>query len=79
MSDKKKKLFKGKSKWVILSTAIFALLGITLLIVGFGVTYGWMSVLEWFGSRWAIYVYIIVGLLIFLIAWVVFKQKIGED
>ncbi len=79
MKKKKKGIFEGKSKWTIISTAVFAILGITLLIVGFGVTYGWESVLAWFGSRWAIYLYIIIGLLGFLVAWVVFKLKVGED
>jgi len=79
MKQKKKGIFEGKSKWIIISTIIFAILGITALILGFGFTNGFMSVLMWFGSRWAIYIYIVVALLGFLIAWVYFKNKIGED
>lgn len=75
----KKGILQGKNKWIIISTFAFVILGIALIIIGFGVTNGWLSVLQWFGSRWAIYVYIIIGLLGFLFAWVIFKQKIGED
>lgn len=79
MKKNKKGIFEGKSKWIIISTIIFAILGITALVLGFGLTYGFMSVLKWFGSRWAIYIYIIVALLAFLTVWVYFKNKIGED
>lgn len=80
MKNKNKKgILQGKSKWVIISTIAFVILGIALIVIGFGVTYGWLSVLQWFGSRWAIYIYIIIGLLVFLFAFVIFKQKIGED
>lgn len=80
MKNKNKKgILQGKSKWVIISTIAFVILGIALIVIGFGVTYGWLSVLQWFGSRWAIYIYIIIGLLGFLFAFVIFKQKIGED
>lgn len=80
MKNKNKKgISQGKSKWVIISTIAFVILGIALIVIGFGVTYGWLSVLQWFGSRWAIYIYIIIGLLVFLFAFVIFKQKIGED
>jgi len=79
MKKNKKGIFQGKSKWIIISTIIFAILGITALILGFGLTNGWMSVLMWFGSRWAIYVYIVIALLAFIVIWVYFKGKIGED
>lgn len=79
MNKKKKSIFEGKSKWIIISTIIFAVLGIVALILGFGFTNGFMSVLLWFGSRWAIYIYIIIGLLVFLLAWVIFKHKLGGD
>lgn len=67
-----------KGKWVILSTGIFLAIGITALIVGFGLAYGWLAVLQWFGSRWAIYIYILLGLLVFLVIWVIHKAKMEE-
>ena len=79
MKKDKKGIFQGKSKWIIISTIIFAILGIIALVLGFGFTYGFMSVLMWFGSRWAIYIYIALALIAFLIVWVYFKNKIGED
>lgn len=79
MEKKKKGILEGKNRWIFWSTIGFAVLGIISLIVGFGIADGWMSVLLWFGSRWAVYIYITLALLGFLIAWVIFKQKIGED
>ena len=80
MKNKNKKgILQGKSKWLIISTIAFIILGIALIVIGFGVTYGWLSVLQWFGSRWAIYIYIIIGLLVFLFAFVMFKRKSGEE
>ena len=79
MKKKKKGIFDGKSKYIIWGTIAFAILGIIVLIVGFGMAYGWMAVLQWFGSRWAIYIYILLGFLGFLVAWVIFKMKVGED
>ena len=70
---------QGKGKWALISTGIFALIGITALIVGYGLTDGWASVLAWFGSRWAIYVYIIIGFIGFLVAWIIFKSKMGDE
>lgn len=80
MKNKKvKAFFEGKSKWIIISTIIFAILGITALVLGFGLTNGWESVLAWFTSRWAIYVYIMLAVVALICIWVFFKNKIGED
>lgn len=68
-----------KGKWVLLSTGIFLLVGIAAIVVGFGLANGWESVLAWFGSRWAIYLYILLGLLFFLVLWIIYKAKMEED
>ena len=73
------KFIQEHGKWAIVGTIVFALIGITALVVGNGLAYGWDSVRAWFTSRWGIYVYIIVGFLGFLIAWVIFKMKMGDD
>lgn len=79
MKNKKKKAFlEGKNKYVFFGTIGFATLGIVSLVVGFGLSKGWLSVLNWFTSRWAIYIYIIVALLGFLVAYLIFKKKMGE-
>ena len=69
---------QSRNKKVVVSTIIFAILGITAIVVGFGLTDGWASVLAWLGSRWAIYIYIMLALVIFVVVWVLFKNKIGE-
>lgn len=79
MEKKKKGIFEGKSKWIIWSTIIFAILGIVSLIVGFSIAKGFMTVLAWFGSRWAIYIYILLALVGFLVTWIIFKKKIGDE
>jgi len=79
MKKKIKAFIEGKGKWVIISTTIFALIGLIALVVGFGLTYGWMAVLSWFVSRWAIYIYIIIALIGFVVVWVIFRQKIGGE
>lgn len=69
---------QSRNKKVVISTIIFAILGITAIVVGFGLTDGWASVLAWLVSRWAIYIYIMLALVIFVVVWVLFKNKIGE-
>lgn len=76
---KRNRLLEGKSRWIIFSTIIFAILGIVALILGYGLTEGWSALLAWFSSRWAIYVYIIIGLLGFLVAWIIYKIKMGGE
>ena len=79
MKKNKKGIFNGKNKWIVISTIIFAIIGIASIVIGFGLTYGWLAVLQWFGSRWAIYIYIIIAILGFLVVWLIFKNKIGGE
>ena len=74
----KKKLFEGKNKWVIISTIIFGILGIVALVLGFGIANGFDSVLRWFGSRWAIYIYILAGFMVFVILWLWFRKEVND-
>lgn len=75
----KKKAFKeSKSKVAIISTVAFLLLGITAFVVGYGLTDGWDSVLAWFSSRWAVYIYIMLAFLILIVVWLWGKRKVGE-
>jgi len=67
-----------KGKWVILSTLIFILVGLICLVVGFGIADGWDAVLAWFGSRYAVMIYVIVALLIFGIVWFIHKAKMEK-
>lgn len=67
-----------KGKWVLLSLLIFAVFGITALIVGFGLAYGWLSVLQWFGSKWAIMIYVLIVFIIFGAIWFIHKAKMEK-
>ncbi len=75
---KRKEKLTNEKKLIIISTIMFGVLGITALILGFGLTNGWNTVLAWFSSRWAIYVYIGVALLAFLVVFLVFKTKMEK-
>ena len=78
MKKSKKELLKAK-KWGIMSSIIFVVIGIVAIVVGFGISDGWESVLNWFTSRWSIYVYIAAAFLVFLAAYTIFKSKIGDN
>lgn len=69
---------ESKSKVAIISTLVFLILGITAFVLGYGLTDGWASVLAWFGSRWAIYIYILIGFLALIVVWLWARTKIGE-
>lgn len=75
---KKKAKKESKSKIAIISTLVFLILGITAFVLGYGLTDGWASVLAWFGSRWAIYIYILIGFLALIVVWLWARTKIGE-
>lgn len=55
-----KKARKGLSKKarVYLGTGLFLLFGCAAMLLGFGWANGWDYVIKWFGSRWAVCVYI---------------------
>ncbi len=67
-----------KGKWVLLSSLIFAVFGITALIVGFGLANGWLSVLQWFGSKWAVMIYVLIVFIIFGAIWFIHKAKMEK-
>lgn len=61
----KRKHRKSKQAiWSIIGTIAFALLGLACLFVGYGLRDGWDSVIAWFSSKYAIYLYI--GLVIYV-------------
>lgn len=75
---KLQKFVNDKGKWAIVSIVIFAIIGIVALLVGYAMQKGWDYVLHWFVSRWAIYVYIALGLVGFIVVWVVHQSKMKE-
>ncbi len=79
MKDKKKKLKLEKATIIaIISTLAFFLVGIAAIVIGYGVKDGWDSVGRWFTSRWAIYIYIVIALLIFALAWFLHKRRMEK-
>lgn len=47
--------------WYV-GVGLFALLGIACFVVGYGLKDGWESVLAWFTSKWAMWVYVFAGI-----------------
>lgn len=59
-------------KWIfILSIAAFAVIGVLAFVLAYGFTDGWAAVGAWFGSKYAILLYMCFGLFgaIALIIW----------
>ena len=79
MKNKKKiKKLDKASKIAIISTVSFLLVGIAAFVIGYGLKDGWMSVLMWFGSRWAIYIYIAIIILVLALVWFIHKRRMEK-
>lgn len=72
------KFIQERGKWFFISTIIFLVIGIVALFVGFGLQYGFLEVLKWFGSRWAIIIYVAVAIFAFIAIWVYHQKKMKE-
>lgn len=66
-------------KWAIFGTLSFLLFGIACFVVGYGIVDGWDAVIKWFSSKWAIMLYVFIGLWAVVIAWVVYIGKTRGD
>lgn len=66
---KKKKLF------IIVSAAII-LFGLFIFILSYGLSKGWSAVGLWFGSKWAILLYIALGLYALFVGWLLLSEKV---
>lgn len=74
------KFIKTKSgKITIISTTVFLLIGITALVLGYGLSEGWHVVLAWFTSKWAMYVYVGIGFYVLIILHIIILSKKYED
>lgn len=61
-------------KWYI-GLGVFALIGGACFVVGYGLKDGWDSVLAWFTSKWAMWVYVFAALYVLILAGFVFYKK----
>ena len=66
----KKKLLKfintKGGKRTLIGTSLFLIFGIACFVIGYGLVDGWEQVIAWFGSQWAIMVYIALGFWVLL-------------
>lgn len=76
--SKFREFLNRKGKWVILSFIIFAVVGLVALFVGFGLTNGWIETLKWFGSKWAIMLYVLLGFIAFGLIWFIHKVRMEK-
>lgn len=82
MSFKKKiaKFVRTKGgKATIIGSSVFLLVGIISLILAYGIKDGWASVLAWFTSRWAMYIYVGIGLWIIAVLYIIIIAKKYEE
>lgn len=72
-----KEFFNKYGKWTIIGSAIFLVIGLVCLIVGFGCTEGWANVGKWFGSKYAsiLYVGLVVYAIVVLSMWKLGRRK----
>lgn len=74
------KFVKSKGgKATIIGTTAFLLIGITALVLGYGLKDGWQVVLNWFTSRYAMFVYVGIGFYILLILYIIVLSQKYED
>ena len=74
------KFIKTKSgKITIIGTTVFLLIGITALVLGYGLSEGWHVVLAWITSKWAMYFYVGIGLYVIIVLYIVYLSKKYEE
>jgi len=65
----------SKSSIFILSIAAFLVVGIASFILAYGLTDGWLSVAQWFGSKYAILLYMGIGIFAVVTAIVLLRER----
>ena len=65
---------KKRNKIIIIVSAIFLVIAIAMLIVGFIIKDG--NILWWFTSKWAMWFYVLLGLYLLFIAGLFINDKI---
>ena len=63
-----------RNKIVLILLAIFAALALLFLVLGFALSGN--DILAWFGSKWAMWVYVILGTYLLVIAFILISDKI---
>lgn len=66
-------------KAMLIGSIVFFLVGIASLVLAFGLKDGWASVLAWFTSRWAMYVYVAIGLWIIIVLYIIYIAQKYEE
>lgn len=71
---------KSKNKITIFTiiVAIVLAIGITCFVLAYGLSQGWAAVGAWFGSKWAILLYIALGCYALFVIWVLVMDKIRK-
>ena len=63
---------------ILVGSLIFLAIGIAAFVIGFVIAYGWAVVLAWFGSRWALLLYLFIAIYIFLISFLIHMNKMKD-
>lgn len=70
---------KKGGKWLVIGSSAFLVFGLACFVVGYGLIDGWDKVLAWFSSRWAMMVYIFIGLWLILVLYLIYLSKSFDD
>lgn len=68
---------KKKNLFIIVSLIVIAI-GVFCFVLAYGLSQGWDVLFAWFGSKWAVMLYILLGCYILLVLWLLIGDKIKE-
>ena len=71
------KKLNGKYQFLIIS-AIVIFVGLLAFVLAYGLSSGWLAVAKWFGSKWAIILYIGVGAWILFAIWLYVLERVKK-
>ena len=67
---------KSKRNLFLIVSGIIILVGIVCFVLAYGISQGWDVLVAWFGSKWAVILYILLGCYGIFVAWLLISDKI---
>lgn len=67
---------KSKKNLFLIVSLIVILVGLVCFILAYGISQGWDVLIAWFGSKWAIILYILLGCYALFAGWLLISDKI---
>lgn len=67
-----------KKKTFIIVSLLIIIVGIITFVLAYGLSDGWQAVAEWFVSKYAVMLYIILGCYSLLVLWLIISDRIKK-